>query len=146
MAFEAAGTPSLAGPWNDDFANIEGVYLQNGGEYLVGLCEGSIVAMGALRKVTADTAEVKRMRVHPDYWRRGYGQAIFDRLQARAIELGYNKLVLDTLEPQEAAQQLYTKNGFRECGRKRVGPFECLLFEKDLVPQQEKADCSLPSE
>ncbi|MBI4479653.1 MAG: GNAT family N-acetyltransferase [Acidobacteria bacterium] len=146
MAFEAAGTPSLAGPWNDDFASIEGVYLQNGGEYLVGLSEERIVAMGALRKVTADTAEVKRMRVHPDYWRRGYGQAIFDRLQARAIELGYKKLVLDTLEPQEAAQQLYIKNGFRKFGRKRVGPFECLLFKKNLGQQLEKADSSLRSE
>ena len=87
--------------------------------------------MGALRKID-DTAEVKRMRVHPDHWRRGHGQAIFERLQARAIELGYERLILDTLEQQKAAQQLYKKNGFRQIGRKRAGPFECLLFEKSL--------------
>jgi GNAT superfamily N-acetyltransferase len=88
--------------------------------------------MGALRKVTEDTAEVKRMRVHSDHWRRGFAQAIFDRLQIRAAELGYKKLILDTLVQQKAAQQLYLKNGFRQTGIKRAGPFEMILFEKYL--------------
>lgn len=132
VAFKAAGTPSTPGPWNNDFANIEGMYLSNGGEFLVGFLDADLVAMGALRKISDDTAEVKRMRVHPDHWRRGYGQTIFERLQARAIELGYKILILDTLAQQNAAQRLYLKNGFRQTGRRQAGPFECLLFEKRL--------------
>jgi ribosomal protein S18 acetylase RimI-like enzyme len=132
IAFKAAGTPSTPGPWNDDFAAIEAVYLHNQGEFLVGLIEKEIVAMGALRKITDDTAEIKRMRVHPDHWRRGYGQAILDRLQVRAGELGYTRLILDTMEQQKAAQALYIKNGFRYAARKQAGPFRLILFDRDL--------------
>jgi GNAT superfamily N-acetyltransferase len=131
--FEAAGTPSLPGPWNDDFANIESVYLRNRGEFLIGLLEGKIVAMGALRIVKDEIAEIKRMRVHPDHWRDGFGQAVFNRLQDRAIELGYRKLILDTMPQQVPAQRFYIKNGFRQTGRKQIEPFDCLFFEKELA-------------
>jgi GNAT superfamily N-acetyltransferase len=131
-ALEAVGA-RMHGPWDADFQNIEGVYLNHRGEFLVGLISGNIVAMGALRKVTEDTAEVKRMRVHPDHWRRGFGQAIYDQLEARAIGLGYRMLALDTTTKQISAQQLYKKNGFREAGRRMAGPFEVILFEKDLA-------------
>jgi ribosomal protein S18 acetylase RimI-like enzyme len=122
----------MPGPWDADFQDIEGVYLNNGGEFLVGLIGGNIVAMGALRNVTEGTAEIKRMRVHPDHWRRGFAQAIFDRLQFRAAELGYKKLILDTSVQQKAAQELYLKNGFRRTGIKNADPFEMILFEKYL--------------
>jgi ribosomal protein S18 acetylase RimI-like enzyme len=98
------------------------VYLKNRGEFLVGLIEGQIIAMGALRLAGEETAEIKRMRVAPEHWRHGYGQAVFDRLQARAIELGFRRLVLDTTIQMTAAQELYRKNGFQEVGRKMVGP------------------------
>ena len=47
---------------------------------MVGLYEDQVVAMGALT-VSDNKAEIKRMRVHPDYQRRGYGQAILEQLQ-----------------------------------------------------------------
>ena len=40
-----------------------------------------IVAMGALRPLDGRTAELKRMRVLPEYQRRGYGQRILDSLE-----------------------------------------------------------------
>ena len=139
VAIEAVG-PLWKGPeadkLNADFQNIKGIYLANRGEFLVGLCEGRIVAMGAFRRLTDDTAEIKRMRVHPDFWRRGYGQAIYNRLEARAIELGYKKLRLDTTMQQTTAQQFYLKNGFRNKGEMMLGTFQCLLFEKDLVERR----------
>jgi ribosomal protein S18 acetylase RimI-like enzyme len=130
-ALEAVGT-RRPGPWDNDFQDIEGVYLKNRGEFLVGLIEGQIIAMGALRLAGEETAEIKRMRVAPEHWRHGYGQAVFDRLQARAIELGFRRLVLDTTIQMTAAQELYRKNGFQEVGRKMVGPFETILSEKEL--------------
>jgi len=78
------------------------------------------------------------MRVHPDYWRRGFGQRILDRLQSRAIELGFQELWLDTTLHQTAAQQLYLKNGFREFRRFLAGTFEVILFEKDLPKHAEE--------
>jgi ribosomal protein S18 acetylase RimI-like enzyme len=132
VALWQVGAHAGNGPWDDDLHNIEGVYLNNGGEFLVGLLDAQIVAMGALKRISDEKAEVKRMRVHPDYQRRGFGQIILDALEARAIELGYRTLALDTAVVQTAAQQLYLKNGFHETGRTVLAGFDAILFEKQI--------------
>src|SRR5689334_7308306 len=80
LALWQVGAHAGNGPWDDDLHTIQQVYLDNGGEFLVGLMDERIVAMGAIRRITADTAEVKRMRVHPDCQRRGFGQQILAAL------------------------------------------------------------------
>ncbi|MDQ6661830.1 MAG: hypothetical protein M3Z24_12805 [Chloroflexota bacterium] len=49
-ALQDVGADFGIGPWDDDLQHIEQVYLKNQGEFLVGICEGRIVAMGALVK------------------------------------------------------------------------------------------------
>jgi ribosomal protein S18 acetylase RimI-like enzyme len=120
------------GPWDNDLHTIEQVYLHNRGEFLVGIYEGHIVAMGAFRKSSDELAEIKRMRVHPDFQGRGFGQIILDELETRALALGYTKLYLDTSVVQIAAQKLYMKNGFKETGREVHRGLECILFEKSI--------------
>jgi ribosomal protein S18 acetylase RimI-like enzyme len=120
------------GPWDNDLDIIEYVYLHNRGEFLIGLYEGRIVAMGAFRKTSNELAEIKRMRVHPDFQGRGFGQIILDELEARALAMGYTKLHLDTSVVQIAAQKLYLKNGFQETGREIHRGLECILFEKSI--------------
>ena len=132
-ALRAVNADAGDGPWDDDFHQIEDVYLRGGGEFLVGVLDGRVVAMGALRRSSEFRAEVKRMRVHPDYHRRGFGQAILTALEQRARELGYRTLRLDTTTVQEAAQRLYTKNGFVEVGRSQAHGFELIFYEKKLA-------------
>jgi ribosomal protein S18 acetylase RimI-like enzyme len=120
------------GPWDNDLHNIEQVYLNNRGEFLVGIYDGRIIAMGAFRKTTNELAEIKRMRVHPDFQGRGFGQIILDELQTRALAMGYTKLHLDTSVVQVAAQKLYMKNGFKETGGEVHRGLECILFEKSI--------------
>jgi ribosomal protein S18 acetylase RimI-like enzyme len=121
------------GPWDDDVYAIEEVYLNNQGEFLIGECDGQVVAMGALRRTSPERAEIKRMRVHPDYQGRGYGQRILDELEARARALGYRTLHLDTSILQIPAQKLYEKNGYREVGRGTIRELEVIFYEKQLV-------------
>jgi len=118
------------GGWDSDLDAIESVYLKGGGEFLVGTLEDQIVAMGALRRDPEGRAWITRMRVSPRLQGRGIGQALLDRLHRRAAELGYETLHLDTTVGQTAAQRLYERNGYRETGRGRVGPFECLYYER----------------
>ena len=132
LALWQVGAHAGNGPYDDDLHHIESVYLHNGGEFLVGLLDGKIVAMGALRRITEQKAEVKRMRVHPAYQRKGFGQLILSALESRARELGYIALALDTAVIQTAAQQLYLKNGYRETGRTVLSGFDAILFEKEL--------------
>jgi ribosomal protein S18 acetylase RimI-like enzyme len=118
--------------WNldEDLLDIEGTYLNDSGEFLVGVLGGRIVAIGALKRSAPGRAEIKRMRVDPAFQRRGFGQAILDALEERATQLAYATLHLDTTVQQQAARRLYTKNGYREVRRDRMGPFECVFYEK----------------
>ena len=116
---------------DEDLLDIWGTYLNDSGEFLVGVLGGRIIAIGALKRIAPGQAEIKRMRVDPAFQRRGFGQTMLDALEERATELGYATLHLDTTVRQQAARRLYTKNGYREVRRDRVGPFECVFYEKE---------------
>ena len=132
-ALNEVGAHLGTGPWDDDLDEIEGVYLESGGEFLVGILEGDVVAMGAIKRDSPDVAEVRRMRVRPGLQGRGYGQAMLDALHRRAVGLGYSTLHLDTTVQQRVARRLYLKNSYREVGRGSIGPFWCILYERDAV-------------
>ncbi len=133
LALTHAGAHAGSGPWDDDFHQIQRVYLDAGGEFLVGLIDNRIVAMGALKRTSETRAEIKRMRVHPDFHRRGLGQQILHTLEARAAVLGYAYLHLDTTANQEAAQSLYIKNGYVEVRREHWRGMEMIFYEKRLA-------------
>ena len=141
-------TPQPDDPDYGDFQHIDTVYLQRGGEFLVGLHEGRIVAMGAIERTNTERADVKRMRVHRDYQRRGFGRAIIQALEARAVELGYSTLHLDTTVDRVPARRLYLNSGFHETGRTVLGGrWECVLYEKRIAPPRRRfpVTFSLPS-
>jgi ribosomal protein S18 acetylase RimI-like enzyme len=72
------------------------------------------------------------MRVDPEHQRQGLGQAMLDRLEARASELGYTGVYLDTTTRQEPAIALFERSGYREVKRDKRGSFDLVIFEKDL--------------
>jgi ribosomal protein S18 acetylase RimI-like enzyme len=131
-AIQQAGAYLGRGPWDDDVYAIEEAYLNNQGDFLIGEWDGIFVAMGALYRTSPKRAQVKRMRIHPDYQRRGFGQLILTELEVRAHTMGYQTLHLDTAVVQVAAQKLYEKNGFREVGRDIYQGLEVILYEKEL--------------
>jgi ribosomal protein S18 acetylase RimI-like enzyme len=135
LALARAGAHAGNGPWDDDLHQIADVYLERGGEFVVGFDGARLVAMGALKRTTATHGEIKRMRVHPDFQRRGYGRQILEYLEARAAALGYTVLRLDTTLQQTAAQALYTTNGYSEVGRKQWREFTIIFYEKQLSSQ-----------
>lgn len=132
VALAAAGAHLGRGPWDEDLGAISAVYIDDGGEFLVGRYEGRIVAIGAVRHVTDRVAELKRMRVHPAFQRRGFGRLLLGHLEDRARELGFRKLRLDTTVVQTAAQQLYESAGYRQVGRGQLAGVEVVYFEKAL--------------
>ncbi len=132
VALRDAGAHLGNGEWDDDLRDIEGVYLEVGGEFLIGEIGGDVVAMGALKKTSSGAAEIKRMRVAPKFQRRGLGQRMLSLLEARAMALGYSSLRLDTTVGQIAAREMYAKNGYMEMNRGRIGHLECVFMEKGI--------------
>ncbi|GAA3118243.1 GNAT family N-acetyltransferase [Planomonospora alba] len=122
------------GVWyDDDFPRINEIYLADRGEFLVGEVSGRVVSMAGLRRVDDETAEMCRLRVHPEFQRRGYGARMVSALEARAVELGYTRLRGDTTLNQPAAIELYRKYGWREIRREERGGCVVLYGEKDLT-------------
>lgn len=105
--------------WDEDLQDIESSYLEDG-EFLVGIYDGRLVAMGAFMKTGPGRVEIKRMRVDTDFQGRGFGQAMLSALEERAAEKGCGALRLDTTVGQEGAQRLYVRNGYQEVGRGKM--------------------------
>jgi len=134
QALEPTGAMLPGGLWNDDdLSDITNQYLTNGGEFLVGVLDNRIVCMGALKKKSDTTGEIKRMRILPDFQRKGYGQLILDRLETKARKLGYTELYLDTTTKQIPAQNFYKKNGYCEISRTVFSGLEIIFFEKHFA-------------
>jgi len=133
IGLEANGSYIGSGSWEEDLDTIEATYLK-GGDFFVGYVGEELVAMGALKRIDDMTAEIKRMRTHPDFWGKGYGRAMLERLEERARELGYRRMILDTGEKNVRAQELYEKNGYKKIKRERKPylPFDSIYYEKSL--------------
>ena len=116
-----------------DLHNIRETYLNSGGEFLVAVKNNQIIAMGALAKSGSNRAEIKRMRVLPHFQRRGLGQAVLQKLEARAIELGYVTIHLDTTVGQKVAQAFYIQNGYIEVRRSQFCQFDTIIYQKRLT-------------
>lgn len=122
------------GVWEKDFKDIEGIYLNNRGEFLVGMKDNRIVAMGGLRKTTEDIVELRRMRVDPAFQRMGFGQMILNVLEKKARELRYKVIELQTTIKQVSAQKFYIKNGYTEVRREKEGwVIEAIFYRKELL-------------
>jgi ribosomal protein S18 acetylase RimI-like enzyme len=131
-ALEAAGVHGGRGPWEADLDDVGASYLAAGGEFLVARVGATVIGMGGLLPHSAARGEIKRMRVHSDFQRRGLGRRILEALEQRARALGLRELCLDTTEDQGAARRLYESAGYRETGRREAARFTFVDFEKSL--------------
>ncbi|MFI7635280.1 GNAT family N-acetyltransferase [Nonomuraea sp. NPDC049400] len=120
--------------YDDDFPRIQEIYVACGGDFLVGELGSRVVSMGGLKPVDTCTAEICRLRVHPEYQRRGFGAAMLHALEQRAVELGFERVRGDTTLNQQAALSLYERQGWRELSRHRVGDLTVVYGEKRLIP------------
>lgn len=104
-------------PADELLTRIPKSYLETGGEFVVGLVDGTIVSIGGYQPEDEHTCTLKHIRVHPDHQRQGYGKEILEELEERARSDGFRRVSLCTNNRLEAARQLYEANGYRELHR-----------------------------
>lgn len=92
-------------------------FLERGGIFLLGFVEGAAIACGALRQISHEVYEVKRMYVRPEYRGRGLSRLTFNRLEGIARDKGSRKLLIETGNKQPEALALYRSVGFTEIDR-----------------------------
>jgi GNAT superfamily N-acetyltransferase len=86
------------------------------GRLLLAFEDEVAVGTACMRRIGADTAEIKRMYVQPSHRRAGVGRAMLDELIAAARTAGYQRIRLDSPDFMTAAHGLYRSSGFEEIG------------------------------
>ncbi|MEU2793447.1 GNAT family N-acetyltransferase [Streptomyces sp. NPDC007100] len=79
------------------------------------------------------TAELKRVFVRAPWRGRGAARVLMDVLERRAVELGAERMRLDTRQDLSEAVALYRAYGYEEIPAYKEDPYSNLFFEKRLV-------------
>jgi GNAT superfamily N-acetyltransferase len=92
------------------------------------------VAGGGVKRVDADTGEIKRMYVVPDLRGQGLARTLLGALEDLARDLGYSRVRLDTGNKQPHALALYLSAGYSEISDYNGNPKASFWGEKLLTP------------
>lgn len=84
--------------------------------------DGVFVGCGAIRPFDVDTCEMKRVYIRPVGRGVGGGRATVEALIAESRQLGYQRIVLDTLPSMTEARQPYASLGFVDTTAYRHNP------------------------
>jgi predicted GNAT family acetyltransferase len=98
---------------NADLADIQGVYLKNGGSFLVAATlGGKVIGMVAGEPKENNSIELRRMSVDQTIQKKGVACQLVQRLQEDAKKAGFVNMFLTCSSAQYAAHGLYKKNSF----------------------------------
>ena len=100
--------------FQEELAELPGKYAPPRGRLLLAL-DGDVPAgCVALRPITDDICEMKRLFVRQQYRGRGLGRALATEIIGQARTIGYHRMRLDTLRSLREAMRLYESLGFEE--------------------------------
>ncbi|MDF2722787.1 MAG: Acetyltransferase family [Paenibacillus sp.] len=129
-------------------ADIGAYYAAVEGECWVGVFPtGELIAVGAFRKTSGDTAQIMRLAVLPEYRGQGFGRLMLRTLEQRAVELGVVLLHLDLDDSREQARELVEQAGFSMHERRLTEGRYWTMYAKwlassataaQLTPEEEK--------
>ena len=103
-----------------------------GGEMLLVTFDGEPVAIGGVRGLDTEVAEIKSMYVVPSARGAGLGRQLLARLEQIAAAHGCRAVRLDTATHLTGAIALYRALGYHEIPAYNTGPLADLWFERRL--------------
>lgn len=103
-----------------------------GGVLLLGTVDGEPAALGGVRHLETEVAEIKSMYVAPPHRGSGAGKAVIDELERVARERGCRAVRLDTSAYLEPAVALYRSAGYAEVADYNGNRKADLWFEREL--------------
>ena len=74
-------------------------------------CRGGIAP---LKGGEADTCELQKWYILPEYRGYGYGRLLFDRLLEAVKEQGFRRCYIETFEHMKDAAKFYEQSGFKK--------------------------------
>ena len=104
--------------FDSELDGLPGEYAAPRGALLLAMVNGELAACCGLRPLKSsgmtNTAEMKRLYVRPAFRGLGLGRHLAQAILHAAHRIGYDSVVLDTLDDMHAARAMYEDLGFRE--------------------------------
>jgi GNAT superfamily N-acetyltransferase len=116
-----------------ELAEFPGKYGEPGGAFIVARDGEAVIGCVGLRKMDAETCEMKRLFVTGGYKGRGVGKRLVELIIEEAGRMGYARMRLDTLLKMNAAVKLYRNSGFYEITPYIYNPEKDVLYLEKLL-------------
>ena len=95
-----------------ELKTLPGKYQPPDGALILALVEGREAGCIALRKISKDICEMKRLYIREKYRGLGLGKKLVGMIIDEAVNKNYQYMRLDTLPTMKSAQSLYLSFGF----------------------------------
>ena len=95
-----------------EYQSLPGKYAPPDGALLLALIDGKAAGCVALRRISDQICEMKRLYVRDDYKGLGIGKKLIRLIIEQASKRNYRYMRLDTLPTMKKAQDLYASMGF----------------------------------
>jgi GNAT superfamily N-acetyltransferase len=120
----------------EELRSLPGRYAPPRGRLLLASdADGAIAGVVGVWPLDEDTCEMKRLFVRPPWRGRKIGRRLAEAIVEIAVDVGYARMRLDTLERLTEAVVLYRSMGFREIKPYCHNPLESVLYmERGLLP------------
>lgn len=110
------------GATDQDLGDVEGFYGAGKGYFEVCEDNGEIIATWGIAPLSDGCCELRKMYLLAAHRGKGIGRTMLDRAVAKARELGFEKIELETASVLKEAISLYRKYGFRPVEGRPVVP------------------------
>ena len=112
-----------------ELAELPGDYVPPSGRLFLAIDNDQIAGCVAIRKIGADTCEMKRLYIRPAFRGQGLGRRLAEKIIEAAREIGYAHMRLDTLPRRMApAIAMYRSLGFKNIEPYYDNPIEGVVF------------------
>lgn len=119
--------------YEDERRNLAVKYGEPYGRLYLLLVDGEVAGCIALRKLNERDGELKRLYIRPRFRGNHLSSLLLERIEQDAREIGYRRILLDSLPCLESAVKLYLKHGFVFTGRYNDSPAETTLFMEKIL-------------
>ncbi|NMG75827.1 carbonate dehydratase [Aromatoleum diolicum] len=114
--------------FGDEMASLPGAYSAPEGRLFFAEHDGQPAGCVGLRRFSEGVCEMKRLYVEPTFRGLGIGRELVLAAIRTAKDLGYRRIMLDTLPAMRIAVKLYREMGFTEAPAYYPTPIEGTIF------------------
>jgi len=114
--------------FDNELADLPGQYCSPRGCILLAEYENRPAGCVALRPLSDEICEMKRLYVRPKFRGLGIGRALAKAIIEQARKIGYTLMRLDTVPTMKVARALYQSLDFKQISQYRYNPIEGAEF------------------